>query len=805
MPSSPSGAPERVSLESLDAEKRRKVRTLEGGVNELLSVRPEFRAFLQHYGSFIVPGKVLASREVSLDGGTTQEPRLRESPILTLVRHQQEGRDLAECVDWERVHAHVQSIVSPASDSALAYEDFRDEVLVECERVCATFAQAEAAANNTDPDAWDAWKGSELERFFRMRTRESIAAHKQLTDFDAKIERVSQKLLLRINDRTPARNHADIVRRQEAERDRLLRERAAFVTGSPEAFLEEHTQRLSSMKEVFDDGGTIVETPYVRVRMAQIQRTLEQHLPVFVHGELGSGKTELAKHLSRRNLSAQHVARWEQEHPRPKDPDMLKKWKEDRADQREALVVYGHRALEVEQMLASRGIRPKDVPEPAEYLARLGESWRQYRDAHVLRLDEMISAETSAAKRRALEDERGAIDSDGRKSFEEAFKTHAEGGIKTEAIFGPILQAMKQGRPVIIDEMNAIPHRTLIVLNSLLTMKPGQVVYPPFPDMEPFPVQSGFNVIATGNYKPEDGENYRDRMMLDAAYLSRFGAIVHYDYLPMAIDAEPEGLSAEELRERRSGNELLQMLVTRLLEEDLSLRLPEKGLDQIERLARVARIIQNVFSGRQEEGLAGVDGSGNEIELTKVIKENVLSIRHLLPIVDQWKREGFSRPLDDYLYERYVSRSSHARPLEKVNLYRLLRTQADFFADEQRWPPLDDGGKIERADKTRSMHDPEAWRLERERTGYRAPAIAVMSARDVVERLFGPLPARTEVDRAIVDPSARANAGESASQMPKELLARRMRMMAGITENVGKVRGEDPDALAHAPGPSKKK
>src|SRR3989338_9767165 len=178
-----------------------------------------------------------------------------------------------------------------------------------------------------------------------------------------------------------------------------------------------------------------------------------------------------------------------------------------------------------------------------------------------------------------------------------------------------------------------------------------------------------------GKYKPEDGVLSVGRQPLDAAFLSRCG-IVSYDYLPMSIEFEPAGLPDEGLRERRQNNELYQMLVTRLLNTDLTATLPEStpdAFEQIEHLAVVARNLQDIFSDRAvRPGYFAHVGAAQVSPKQNVLKENVLSVRHLLPILDRWKADGFARPLDDYLFLEYITRSD-ARPQEKLYLYRILQ------------------------------------------------------------------------------------------------------------------------------------
>ena len=60
-------------------------------------------------------------------------------------------------------------------------------------------------------------------------------------------------------------------------------------------------------------------------------------------------------------------------------------------------------------------------------------------------------------------------------------------------------------------------------------------------------------------------------------------------------------------------------------------------------------------------------------------------MRHLLRILKPLARQGYQYPLDVYLFEDFVSRSS-ARPKEMKYLYEMLQTQGDFFKDTDGWP-----------------------------------------------------------------------------------------------------------------------
>jgi hypothetical protein len=252
-------------------------------------------------------------------------------------------------------------------------------------------------------------------------------------------------------------------------------------------------------------------------------------------------------------------------------------------------------------------------------------------------------------------------------------------------------------------------------------------------------------VLATGNYKPEDGKMYVGRQQIDAAFLSRFG-IVSYDYLPMERDAEADNLSPEEQRAYRENNELYHMLVTRLLDLDLTARLPEGGLEHIEKLARVARMVQDAFSGKETREFQV--GSA-QVKPSAVLSENVLSIRHLLPIIDQWKQDGCVHELDDYIFREYVSRSLGSRPNEALFLYSILNIQGDFFREDKGWPKTSEPEKILSFPIEEKFHAIVAGKLVS--APAQALALKTYSTQEIVTALYGPPPIRTTISQKITD------------------------------------------------------
>ena len=91
-----------------------------------------------------------------------------------------------------------------------------------------------------------------------------------------------------------------------------------------------------------------------------------------------------------------------------------------------------------------------------------------------------------------------------------------------------MIRALKEGRPIILDEIDAIPKSILFRLNDLLVRKVGQKVQIQENGGEEFEIPKGFCILATANLK---GEKYTGRTDLDSAFLSRFWSM-EYRYLP---------------------------------------------------------------------------------------------------------------------------------------------------------------------------------------------------------------------------------------------------------------------------------
>lgn len=265
-----------------------------------------------------------------------------------------------------------------------------------------------------------------------------------------------------------------------------------------------------------------------------------------------------------------------------------------------------------------------------EQMRRLIRSARPalHRGAPILLIGETGGAKTALAEhlsRRVLGAEPELVSGYGDISSAQVIGSHelrGEGGATVTAFeSGPLLRAMRDGRPLILDEINAMPPEFLKRLNRILQLRPGAV----FPVQEQaglsVPIAEGFAIIATANEQAP--HRYRGIETLSAELVNRFGADTYRIRYP---DAENDytGFPRE--------NALLAAAAV----AEPSGELPE-GItsEQIERVARAAFISQQVFSGNHGEGFEDFLSTEQRLDEQPGLAETVIAPRTLVAILEK--------------------------------------------------------------------------------------------------------------------------------------------------------------------------
>ena len=222
----------------------------------------------------------------------------------------------------------------------------------------------------------------------------------------------------------------------------------------------------------------------------------------------------------------------------------------------------------------------------------------------------------------------------------------AEGGATVSAFVpGPLHRAMTEGRPVILDEVNAMPPEFLKRLNRILQLRPGDRIGIQENGGREIRIAQGFAILATAN--EQTPHRYRGLDRLSAELVNRFGANayrVHYPDTGIAYEGFP--------RE----NTLLAAAAVADRHGRLPADIPAADLA---RVARAAFISQQVFAGEHGEGFAEYVSTERDIDGRPGLEESVLAPRTLVAILQKVAGSAGAVSLDRAL-TRFVEGIMHA-------------------------------------------------------------------------------------------------------------------------------------------------
>jgi len=446
---------------------------------------------------------------------------------------------------------------------------------------------------------------------------------------------------------------------------------------NPEAFIGLHLKELRAYKRQLDQGGIVV-TPYVQ----QVKEDIISHLrfskPVFMSGHLGSGKTELAIHVAKEMTG--------------KDPLIISG-----AEDTSLSELYGHQVLKTKEMDMS--------------------SFDTYNREVELKFEEWKESRGEALGKMTPEEQQHVMDQ-AHDRILQIYLKNFESSTTSGFLLGKVYQAMDEGRTLILDEVNAIPHEVLISLNHLLTRKPGETIYVQQYPGEKVVIKEGFGVIATGNLNTAAiGKVYIGRKELDLAWRNRFYE-KDYDYLP-----QNDTGSSEEAKEN---DDQFHLLLTHLMTHEGALKIPEGGVRKIWNLAKAAKNFQNIFSGKRT---AEIMDETTKQKIKVQLQQAVPSFRDLLSIVKAWKADNFIKELDYYVYREFLSKNFP--PADKAMVYLFMQSFYDFF-NSNGWTP-----------KSEFVHSDQAKNFSIKVPENAEKKCELFTKRDTVEIAFGKAPERT--------------------------------------------------------------
>jgi MoxR-like ATPase len=466
----------------------------------------------------------------------------------------------------------------------------------------------------------------------------------------------------------------------------------AALQTSPEKFLAAHSADLNHYRRQYERG-RIIQTPYVLEKKGEVITNLANNRMVFISGETGTGKTELAR-ICAKEVTGQ-----------------------------EALVVRGYVGMSPAEMYGS-----KALTDSAEVrFENIQKEIDQALDAYKQRFPEASQADEAEVVKGVLT---------------------KSGVTTTRYMLGAVYEAAETGKVVIIDEANFIPQEVLASLNDIMTKKPGEPIAVQQDGTRKIVVKEGFGIIFTGNLNPPEGPTkgrYIGRKEFDAAFVDRVPD-VEYSRLPMEVQgvAADYGFEAKQLYLLAVVTSLIPPMTTeggtleKIENRYGSMYLPggaDRGLDLLWRFTQFVAVTQKAFHGEILDGdpHGFTSAGGNQAGITTKVQ---LSNRGMMRVIGAWRDDGFQYELDHYIAKDLFSRAKD--PREKAFFYQIGQKFGFFKTEGWEQNPNYSSNGLSRF----SVEIPVKRGKEGELVPNESPPRELISAREVIESLFGEIPQR---------------------------------------------------------------
>ena len=509
-----------------------------------------------------------------------------------------------------------------------------------------------------------------------------------------------------------------------------------IINNSPDAWrYYYHRQLINDIQTGYNQD--LVEVEYVIQAKRKIIESLKQSTPVYIIGHLGSGKTQMAReaaieftleNIIQEELEDQ-MEKWFLKNQNASEDEAIEKFSELNRDRRnyyknllkegnqtELKKIYpyfisGSYNLTYEDMFVEKTLSLEKTSSDETNLELIDEVVDQYFDwlkTHKNQLENIEPEKQEIIKSKVWD------------SISEIFiARNSIYGTVVKKIEREILLAVRNGRPVIIDELNTIAMQNLIGLNDILQSKFGAKAY--VTGIGPVTIKKGFGLIGTGNLST-DLVSYEGTNDLNPAFKSRF-LTIEYNYVNQNTVGSLKNQTDSEK------NELFRIMLVRLADNNGNLHLPTptRSLEEIFRLAQLSRVSQEVFMGRRIS--TEKESSSEDVP---ELKESVLSLRNVLRILDNWNL-GEEKDLTLALWDGFIS--SITNPKDQAYILSQA-VRFGFFKESEGWSINNEnlGKVVIEYDEIRTRP-----------YQYIRGEIETLSYLDLIKVIFGPAPERSEI------------------------------------------------------------
>lgn len=367
--------------------------------------------------------------------------------------------------------------------------------------------------------------------------------------------------------------------------------------------------------------GTIVEIPTAKAIIDQGLANLRMNQPFMIAGHLGGGKTEIARHIARIFML---------EHTEPRK------------------LAASDNAYEMMEPEFFSGAEEASVYDLVGKL-KLTQEKRELKDI-IPEIDSYIAKQQATGV---------AVDRDRVLTMMERVLCD-RGATVTAFNYGPLGRAIKEGKPIIIDEINMMPQDVISRINDIALKKPGDRVRLQENGEEEFVIAPGFAIISTLNV----GRQYHGTKEINAAFKSRWVS---------------EELSYPSIEET------FDLILVALMRKDrlrLDPNFPAEMYEKLIDLAIVVGEAQDLFTGKTagQRFMSMTRGGSVRAEKSQ-LEKTVISTRDLMKkIIGPWKRSNFTEPLENILAKNILASAGiDAKDDQKFLTEIFIRR--GFFAD----------------------------------------------------------------------------------------------------------------------------
>ncbi|MBE0068270.1 hypothetical protein [Thermoanaerobacterium thermosaccharolyticum] len=521
----------------------------------------------------------------------------------------------------------------------------------------------------------------------------------------------------------------------------LEKELETILKSSPEAWEFYYKRQLISDIES-QHQQRLVPVPYVVKAKQKVIDSLNSGVPVYIVGHLGSGKTQLATEAAMdftiqnriQSELEEKMENWFSDNPNATEEDAIKKFREFNEERKlhyrniltngtkeeieslQPLFISGSHNLTYEDMFVEKTLSLEhsfSKRSYKDYLNMIIVDFYDWMDEHKEKLEQMTDEEQLHLKIQIW------------KSFSDLLvASNSTFGTTIKKIEREILIAVKEGRPVIVDELNTIAMQNLIALNDILQRHAGSTAY--ITGVGPVLIKPGFGFIGTGNLSTQM-VNYEGTNELNPAFKSRF-VTIEYNYVPQKITGS---LEDQEFPEK---NELFRIIIAHLADKNGNIHIPDskRTLEELFRFSQLCRVTQNVFMGKWKDNEILKDSGMDEPEL----RESVLSIRNILHVLDNWNL-GEEKDLSKALWDGFISSITYP---DDQNYILSQAVRFGFFPTGEGW-----NIEIKGIGEATTTYDEIRTRPYH----YVRPSIETLSCLDVVHLVFGKGPSRRVLTKGL--------------------------------------------------------